>query len=78
MFTYLLKGFPGGSEVKASASNAGDPGSILGREDKVFIEFVTVWFLFYVLVFLSQGVWNLSFLTDQRSNPYSLNWKVKS
>ena len=23
-------GFPGGSEVKASASNAGDPGSILG------------------------------------------------
>ena len=25
-----LGGFPGGSEVKASASNAGDPGSILG------------------------------------------------
>ena len=25
-------GFPGGSEVKASASNAGDPGSILGAE----------------------------------------------
>ena len=26
----LLQGFPGGSEVKASASNAGDPGSIPG------------------------------------------------
>ena len=25
-----LVGFPGGSEVKASASNAGDPGSISG------------------------------------------------
>ena len=27
------KVFPGGSEVKASASNAGDPGSIPGQED---------------------------------------------
>ena len=27
---YCLIGFPGGSEVKASASNAGDPGSIPG------------------------------------------------
>ena len=26
-------GFPGGSEVKVSAWNVGDPGSILGRED---------------------------------------------
>ena len=26
----MLKGFPGGSEVKASAWNAGDPGSIPG------------------------------------------------
>ena len=26
----LLNSFPGGSEVKASASNAGDPGSIPG------------------------------------------------
>ena len=26
----LLKGFPGGSEVKASASSAGNPGSIPG------------------------------------------------
>ena len=28
----LLQGFPGGSEVKASAWNAGDPGSIPGSE----------------------------------------------
>ena len=27
---YILLGFPGGSEVKASASNAGDPGLIPG------------------------------------------------
>ena len=27
---YPALGFPGGLEVKASASNAGDPGSILG------------------------------------------------
>ena len=26
----LIKGFPGGSEVKVSASNAADPGSIPG------------------------------------------------
>ena len=26
----FIEGFPGGSEVKASASNAGDPGSIPG------------------------------------------------
>ena len=37
-FLYLhpylwLKGFPGGSDGKASACNAGDPGSILGWED---------------------------------------------
>ena len=32
----MLLGFPGGSEVKASASNAGDPGSIpgLGRSPR--------------------------------------------
>ena len=29
-FAWARKGFPGGSEVKASASNAGDPGSIPG------------------------------------------------
>ena len=30
---YCLEGFPGGSEVKASACNAGDPDMIPGRED---------------------------------------------
>ena len=29
-YNNLSKGFPGGSEVKASASNAGDPGSFPG------------------------------------------------
>ena len=35
MFYFLSLGFPGGSEVKASASNAGDLGSIpgLGRRE---------------------------------------------
>ena len=33
-------GFPGGSGVKASASNAGDPGLILGREDPLEKEMV--------------------------------------
>ena len=30
---YLILDFPGGSDGKASDSNAGDPGSILGQED---------------------------------------------
>ena len=30
MLTVKYKGFPGGSEVKASTPNAGDPGSIPG------------------------------------------------
>ena len=34
-------GFPGGSEVKASACNAGDLGSILGREDPLEKEMAT-------------------------------------
>ena len=34
-------GFPGGSEVKASASNAGNPGSILGWEDLLEKEMAT-------------------------------------
>ena len=34
-------GFPGGSEVKASASHAGDPGSIPGSEDPLEKEMVT-------------------------------------
>ena len=72
MFTYLLKGFPGGSEVEASASNAGDLGSILGREDKVFIEFVTVWFLFYVLCFWTPDMWNFSSpARDLTCTPYA-------
>ena len=29
-FAYGIMGFPGGSEVKVSASNTGDPGSIPG------------------------------------------------
>ena len=29
----LLEGFPGGSDSKESACNAGDPGSIPGQED---------------------------------------------
>ena len=29
-YVYILYGFPGGSEVKVSASNEGDPGSIPG------------------------------------------------
>ena len=33
MFGSSTLGFPGGSEVKVSAWNVGDPGSILGRED---------------------------------------------
>ena len=38
---YCLEGFPGGSEVKASAWNAGDPGSIPGREDPLEKEMAT-------------------------------------
>ena len=35
------RGFPGGSEVKASASNAGDPGSIPGLGRSLEKEMVT-------------------------------------
>ena len=34
-------GFPGGSEVKASACNVRDPGSIPGREDPLEKEMAT-------------------------------------
>ena len=34
-------GFPGGSEVKASASSAGNPGSIPGLEDPLEKEMAT-------------------------------------
>ena len=37
----LCKGFPGGSEIKASASNAGDLGSIPGWEDPLEKEMAT-------------------------------------
>ena len=29
-YIYIISGFPGGSEVKVSACNVGDPGSITG------------------------------------------------
>ena len=38
---YLLWGFPGGSDGKASACNAGDMGSIPGREDPLEKEMET-------------------------------------
>ena len=31
IYKYLREGFPGGSDGKASACNAGDPGSVPGR-----------------------------------------------
>ena len=37
----LILGFPGGSDSKASAHNAGDPGSILGWEDPLEKEMAT-------------------------------------
>ena len=44
---------------------------------KVFIEFVTVLFLFYVLVFWSQGRWDLSSLTrDLTHTPCKLEGEV--
>ena len=41
---------------------------------KVFTEFVTTLFLFYVLVFWRQGMWNLS--SRPGLNPHSLLWKA--
>ena len=44
---------------------------------KTFIEIVTILLLFYVLVFQSRGVWNLS--SPLWTEPaHSLHWKVKS
>ena len=40
-FHFSFWGFPGGCEVKASAWNAGDPGSILGQEDPLEKEMAT-------------------------------------
>ena len=41
MYSYIREGFPGGSEVKASACKAGDLGSSLGQEDPVEKEMAT-------------------------------------
>ena len=43
---------------------------------KVFIEFVIIFFLFYVLVFLAMSHMG-SQLPDQGSNPHPLHWKVR-
>ena len=40
---HLSKNFPGGSDGKASAYNAGDPGSTLSREDPLEKEMATHW-----------------------------------
>ena len=37
----VIKGFPGGSDSKECACNAGDPGSIPGSEDPVEKEIAT-------------------------------------
>ena len=37
----VIKGFPGGSDSKECACNAGDPGSIPGSEDPVEKEMAT-------------------------------------
>ena len=41
VYTFLPIDFPGGSDSKASASNAGDLGSSLGREDLLEKEMAT-------------------------------------
>ena len=41
IYIIIVWGFPGGSEVKTSASNAGDLGSIPGQEDPLEKEMVT-------------------------------------
>ena len=41
LWHYLFLGFPGGSEVKASACNAGDLGLIPGSEDPLEKEMAT-------------------------------------
>ena len=44
---------------------------------KVFIEFVTILLLFYVLVFLPQGMWDLgSLMRDRTRNPRIGRWSV--
>ena len=43
---------------------------------KVFIEFVTILFLFYVLVVWLQGMWDLSLLTGIEPTPHALKGGV--
>ena len=43
---------------------------------KVFIEFVTILFLFYALVFWPQCMWDLSFPTRDRTHTCALEGKV--
>ena len=43
---------------------------------KVFIESVTIVLLFYVLVFWPQGMWNLSFMTRDRTGTPALGGEV--
>ena len=43
---------------------------------KVFIEFVTIFFLFYVLVFWLQCMWDLSFPTGIEPTPSALEGEV--
>ena len=47
---------------------------------KIFIEFVTTSFLFYVRVFWLRGMWGLSSPTRDRTHPppHHLHWKAKS
>ena len=41
MYSYQSEGFPGGSDSKVSVCNAGDPGSMLDREDPLEKEVAT-------------------------------------
>ena len=42
---------------------------------KVFIEFITILFLFYVLAFWPQGMWDL--ISPIRDWTHLLHWKAK-
>ena len=43
---------------------------------KVFVEYVTILLLFYALVFWSQGIWDLSFLTGMEPSLCALEGEV--
>ena len=68
---------PGGLESKGSQGVRHDRSDLARMQYllcpylfsfKVFIEFATILFLFYVLVFWSQGLWHLSSLTRDRTH----------